>query len=64
MDFFDKDIYYQYIYSMYWSVTTMITIGYGDVVPVTSTLKIVAIIAILIASAVFGYVMNRIGVIF
>jgi voltage-gated potassium channel Kch len=64
MDFFDKDAYYQYIYSMYWSVTTMITIGYGDVVPVTSTLKIVAIIAILIASAVFGYVMNRIGVIF
>ena len=64
MDFFDKDTYYQYIYSMYWSVTTMITIGYGDVVPVTSTLKIVAIIAILIASAVFGYVMNRIGVIF
>jgi hypothetical protein len=42
----------------------MITIGYGDVPLITVTQKITAIVAMLISSAVFGYVMNRIGCIF
>jgi len=40
---------------------TMLTIGYGDIPPPTVTLQIIAIVAMLISSAVFGYVMNRIG---
>ena len=40
---------------------TMITIGYGDNPPLTINLQITAIVTMLISSAVFGYVMNRIG---
>jgi len=53
-----------YIYQMYWSVTTMITVGYGDIVPNTTNEKLFAIVAMLISSGVFGYVMNRVGCIF
>mgnify|MGYP002628423161 CR=1 FL=1 len=60
----DQEAFSEYIYSMYWSVTTMITVGYGDITPRTTNQKIYSVLAMLIASAVFGYVMNRIGVIF
>jgi hypothetical protein len=29
----DSDIYIRYIYSLYYLATTMITVGYGDIVP-------------------------------
>jgi len=42
----------------------MITVGYGDIVPNTTNEKLFAIVAMLISSGVFGYVMNRVGCIF
>lgn len=60
----DQNWFEQYIYSMYWSVTTMLTVGYGDITPGTEVQKIYSIFALIVSSAVFGYVMNRIGTIF
>jgi hypothetical protein len=42
----------------------MITIGYGDIHPYTSPEMVVAILAMLLASGVFGYTMNSIMITF
>ena len=49
---------------MYWAVTTIVTVGYGDIIPVTETEKILCIFTMLIANGVFGYSMSNIGTIF
>lgn len=42
---------------------TMITVGYGDIVPVSDIETIVAILSMLIACGVFAYTVNAIGMI-
>lgn len=41
----------------------MITIGYGDIAPISNIEKLISIITMLISCGVFGYTMNSIGVI-
>jgi hypothetical protein len=53
-----------YITSIYWSITTMLTVGYGDVLPVNYKEKLYAIATMLIGCCLFGYIMNSIGGIF
>lgn len=57
----DYSVFSEYITSLYWSVTTMVTVGYGDVVPVTPHERIVSISSMLGACCVFAYIMNSIG---
>ena len=42
----------------------MITVGYGDIVPITSAEKIYVIVMTLISAGVFAYSINTIGSIF
>jgi len=42
----------------------MITVGYGDIVPITVAERVFSIFTMLIASGLFGYTMNKIGRIF
>ncbi|CAD8068161.1 unnamed protein product [Paramecium primaurelia] len=48
----------KYISAFYFSVTTMITVGYGDINANTQTEMIFAIFAMVLASAIFGYSMS------
>ncbi|EAR82048.2 zinc knuckle protein (macronuclear) [Tetrahymena thermophila SB210] len=50
-----------YISSIYWSIITMATIGYGDLHPVTDIEMIYVSIISLISSGIFGYSLNQIG---
>jgi hypothetical protein len=54
----------KYLAALYYSITTMITIGYGDIHPFTTPEMIFAILAMVLASGVFGYTMNSIMILF
>lgn len=43
---------------------TMITVGYGDILPKNSIEMILCIITMMLACCVFGYSLNEIGAIF
>lgn len=52
----DRMIGEQYLYSLYWSVTTLTTIGYGDIVAVNNIERLIAIIAMLCGGFIYAYV--------
>ncbi|CAD8096103.1 unnamed protein product [Paramecium sonneborni] len=54
----------RYVVSFYWSIVTMTTIGYGDIIPVNLTERLYCIIMTLISTATFAYSVNSIGQIF
>ncbi|EAR83114.2 cation channel family protein (macronuclear) [Tetrahymena thermophila SB210] len=60
----DKDWQYQYIYAVYFTIITMITIGYGDIFPVNIFEKIYVIFMTFITCGLFAYCLNCIGEIF
>ena len=51
----------QYIYSLYWAVSTIVTVGYGDITPQNEHEIAVTILIELSGSALYGYLINVIG---
>ena len=62
--FQDSSLTELYVNAMYFSVTTMTTIGYGDIVPVSTSEYIVVIFLELLAGITFAYVIGKIGDLF
>ncbi|CAD8140039.1 unnamed protein product [Paramecium octaurelia] len=50
-----------YSYSIYWSVMTMTTVGYGDLTPANHEEALFCVCTMFIASVVFAYSINTIG---
>jgi hypothetical protein len=50
----------QYVACIYWAITTMTTIGYGDIIPSNTEERIVTLIAELIGSSVFLYGLTQV----
>ena len=50
-----------YLVSLYWSVMTITTIGYGDVTPVTEAEQLVTCVCMLLGAFHFGYVIGTVG---
>merc|ERR1711988_840649 len=44
-----------YVAVLYWALTTMSTIGYGDIVPVSTTERGITSVAMVIGSCTFAY---------
>ncbi|KAL4492316.1 hypothetical protein ABPG73_003264 [Tetrahymena malaccensis] len=54
----DVDIY---VASIFWSIITMITIGYGDIVPQSTNERVYVICVAFVSCGVFAYSINTIG---
>ena len=51
----------KYVTSIYWAIVTMLTVGYGDVIPISIYEKIFAMFTLFLACIIFAYSMNVIG---
>ena len=49
----------QYLASVYWAVTTMTTVGYGDIAPVTDSERIFTVFAMIVGGGFYGYVVAQ-----
>ncbi|CDW85301.1 UNKNOWN [Stylonychia lemnae] len=50
-----------YVNSLYWTITTMATVGYGDIKPQTTQERLIVIFIMLVACAIYAYIINDIG---
>jgi hyperpolarization activated cyclic nucleotide-gated potassium channel 2 len=57
----DEEWHIRYVNSIYWGVTTMITVGYGDISPQTPLERTFGIFFLLVACGVFSFTLNTIG---
>ena len=60
----DQNWSVQYLNAYYFSTVTMITVGYGDIVPNCTFEMIYCILTMLMACGVYAYSLNAIGTIF
>ena len=64
LDIVESSKFNVYIASLYFNLTTVLTIGYGDITPVNTTEKIYAIFFMCIGSWLYAYAVSSISTIF
>jgi hypothetical protein len=57
----DPDKVFEYVKALYWTFTTLTTVGYGDIVAKTSSQMFYAAGAQILGVAVFGYVLSNVA---
>ncbi|MDT0552098.1 ion transporter [Urechidicola vernalis] len=56
-----SDVFTQYVRSIYWTITTMTSVGYGDIVPHLNYEYIFSIIAMLIGASTYAFIIGNIA---
>lgn len=57
----DEDVVYKYITSLYWASVTIMTVGYGDILPQNQYEKILTCTILLIGVAMFSYTLSALA---
>lgn len=57
----DLDKITNYLHALYWCVTTLSTVGYGDITPSTNTEIAYAILVMILGVGVYGYVIGNVA---
>lgn len=57
----DADVWTQYLYSIYWALATLTTVGYGDLVPQNNAERCFALAVLLMGALVFGLMLSSVG---
>jgi voltage-gated potassium channel len=50
----------RYLYGLYWCVTTLATVGYGDITPKTNLQMIYAMVVMILGVGIYGYVIGNV----
>lgn len=59
----DESVFTKYLYSLYWSAVTIMTVGYGDITATNNIEIIFNVFAIIFGCGLFAYFINNIGII-
>ena len=51
----------QYISSLYWAFTTMVTVGYGDVSATNTDERMFVMVAMIVSAGCYTFTLNTIG---
>jgi len=55
----DAPVSRKYVAALYWTVTTLTTVGYGDIVPATSAERVIACVVMILGGMAFGYIIGN-----
>jgi hypothetical protein len=50
-----------YTISIYWAMTTIVTVGYGDIIPVNDSERLFMVLVMIIGASLFGYVIGNVS---
>ncbi|MDP2645861.1 MAG: cyclic nucleotide-binding domain-containing protein [Desulfobacterales bacterium] len=56
-----QDYVTAYLNSLYWCITTLTTVGYGDITPVGNVQKIYTMLVMMLGVGIYGYVIGNIA---
>jgi hypothetical protein len=57
----ERDTSELYLWSMYWALATLTTVGYGDIVPVNNLERAYSCFALLAGGLIFGFLISELG---
>ena len=50
-----------YLWSLYWALTTLTTVGYGDIAPANDSERLYASFSVLVGGMIFGFMISQVG---
>lgn len=56
----ETDEFSKYLRALYWCITTLATVGYGDIVPKTNLQTVYTMVVMLLGVGVYGYVIGNV----